>query len=217
MHKLDGPRRVLAAALAALAGYVDAIGFLSANGYFVSFMSGNTTRLATEVVAAPHLAALPALLILGFVAGVAIGALVARSAGTWRKPAVLALVTLLLAGASVLAIGGFDRAVLGALVLAMGALNNAVQRSDTPIALTYLTGALVRIGQGVAAWLAGERPAGVGASAAMWLSLASGASLGAAAHLAYGTAALCGGAAFAAGCTLAGFRLAARRPAGLTR
>lgn len=37
--------RTLAVAAAALAGYVDAVGFLSADRYFVLFMSGNTTRL----------------------------------------------------------------------------------------------------------------------------------------------------------------------------
>ncbi len=46
MNRLDRPRQVLALAIAFLAGGVDAVGFLSADGYFVSFMSGNTTRLA---------------------------------------------------------------------------------------------------------------------------------------------------------------------------
>lgn len=41
--------QALAAALAALAGYVDASGFLSTGGYFVSFMSGNSTRLGIGV------------------------------------------------------------------------------------------------------------------------------------------------------------------------
>ena len=35
----------LAASLSAIAGYVDAIGFLKLGGFFVSFMSGNSTRL----------------------------------------------------------------------------------------------------------------------------------------------------------------------------
>jgi len=38
--------KVVAVALAALAGYVDVIGFLKIGGLFVSFMSGNSTRLA---------------------------------------------------------------------------------------------------------------------------------------------------------------------------
>ena len=41
------------------------MGYLSANRYFVSFMSGNTTRLATDFVKAPASALVPALLIAG--------------------------------------------------------------------------------------------------------------------------------------------------------
>ena len=49
MQTLDQPRRHLAFALAARAGFVDAVGYLSADQYFVSFMSGNTTRLGVEL------------------------------------------------------------------------------------------------------------------------------------------------------------------------
>ena len=43
---LDTRRNIsLACALSALAGYVDAIGFLHLGGLFVSFMSGNSTRM----------------------------------------------------------------------------------------------------------------------------------------------------------------------------
>jgi uncharacterized membrane protein YoaK (UPF0700 family) len=41
----NGPTKALAIGLAALAGYVDAIAYLETGGFFVSFMSGNTTRL----------------------------------------------------------------------------------------------------------------------------------------------------------------------------
>jgi uncharacterized membrane protein YoaK (UPF0700 family) len=37
--------RLLAAALSAVGGYVDAVGYLSLGGFFVSFMSGNSTRV----------------------------------------------------------------------------------------------------------------------------------------------------------------------------
>ena len=40
---------MLAATLSALAGYVDAVGFMTLGGFFVSFMSGNTTRLAVAI------------------------------------------------------------------------------------------------------------------------------------------------------------------------
>ena len=60
MIQYDRNRRRFAVALAALAGCVDAIGFLSANGYFVSFMSGNTTRLGVALGTAPWHALAPA-------------------------------------------------------------------------------------------------------------------------------------------------------------
>lgn len=162
-----------------MAGYVDAIGFLSADRYFVSFMSGNTTRLATELVVAPARAAIPALLIAGFVTGVASGGLVAHCAGQWRKPAVLGLVSLLLGVASTLALLNRHGWMMMVLVIAMGALNMGLHKDNSPIALTYLTGALVRIGQ----WIADRLARKAGPSAApyllLWLSLSGGAVTGA--------------------------------------
>lgn len=70
----------LAMSLSALAGYIDALGFLSLGGLFVSFMSGNTTRLAAGVAegvlngAWLH-AALAVLIIVLFVLGVVAGRL----------------------------------------------------------------------------------------------------------------------------------------------
>ena len=45
MRRYSRPALLLAALLAALAGYIDAVGFLQLGGFFVSFMSGNSTRL----------------------------------------------------------------------------------------------------------------------------------------------------------------------------
>lgn len=201
---------MLAFAVAGLAGFVDAVGYLSANRYFVSFMSGNSTRMATDFVRDPASAAIPALLILGFVLGVASGSLVGHAAGRWRKPAVLALVTALLASGAAFGLAGLPAALLAMLVLAMGALNNTLQQGDAPVALTYMTGALVRIGQALAAIARGRPQPGLGAFLALWVSLASGAALGAAAYLGIGVA--CLGIAVAVGAllTLGGWLIARR-------
>jgi uncharacterized membrane protein YoaK (UPF0700 family) len=176
MNSIDGSRRSLAIAAAALAGFVDAVGFLSADRYFVSFMSGNTTRLGVDLVSQPRLALIPALLIAGFVFGVFGGALLAARAGTSRKFATLALVALLLAGAALAGQAGAKGAMLGVLVVAMGALNNTFQRDgEVSVGLTYMTGALVRFGQGLAAKVAGTGGEGWHGWLLLWLGLALGA------------------------------------------
>ena len=40
---------MLAVVLAGTAGLVDAVGFLEVGGYFVSFMSGNSTRMVVDL------------------------------------------------------------------------------------------------------------------------------------------------------------------------
>lgn len=180
MNSIDRSRRRLAVAAAALAGYVDATGFLSANSYFVSFMSGNTTRLGVDLVANPHTAVVPALLILGFVIGVFGGALLAAKAGQQRKFAVLSLVAALLAGAAVAGRSAELELAMALLVLAMGALNNTFQRDgEVSVGLTYMTGALVRFAQGLAAKVLGNGGAGWESWLMLWLGLALGAVAGA--------------------------------------
>ena len=180
MNSIDRSRRRLAVAAAALAGYVDAAGCLSANSYFVSFMSGNTTRLGVDLATSPVSAMVPALLIGGFVTGVFGGALLAAMAGPQRKFAVLALVALLLGGAALAGNAGRTAVLLGLLVLAMGALNNTFQRDgEVSVGLTYMTGALVRFAQGLAAQMLGRRETGWQGWLMLWLGLALGAVTGA--------------------------------------
>ena len=208
MHSIDRSRRRLAIAAAALAGYVDALGFLSANSYFVSFMSGNTTRLGVDLVTAPQSAAIPGLLILGFVGGVFGGALLAARAGAKRKFAVLLLVTGLLGSAALAKVGGLAAPVLALLVLAMGALNNTFQKDgEVSVGLTYMTGALVRFAQGLAARVAGNGGNGWLGWLLLWLGLACGAVAGAYAQIAWPDLALWIAALWAAALALAARRL----------
>lgn len=180
MYQYDLPRRLLAYGIAGLAGFVDATGFLAANGYFASFMSGNTTRLGVDLATRPLAALVPALLILCFVGGVVAGAVVADRAGRTPKTAVLALSTGLIGlGAVAHALGG-TKLFITASVLAMGAINNAFRRDgEVTVGVTYMTGALVRCGQALAAWLSGRRLSGGLASLMLWASLAAGAVAGA--------------------------------------
>ena len=184
MQTLDLPRRRLALALAALAGFVDAAGYLSADQYFVSFMSGNTTRLGVELARRPVATLIPAMLALCFVLGVIGGAVLAAQAQGSHKPRLLAAVAMLLAVAAALGGEAWPLAALAVLAAAMGALNNSFQREgQVSVGLTYMTGALVRMGQGLAARALGRDGAGWHQWLALWLALACGATLGAVAQL----------------------------------
>jgi len=180
MQGYDRPRRQFAVALAALAGYVDAVGYLSASGYFVSFMSGNTSRLGVMLGTDAIGAWPPSLLIAGFVGGVTSGALTAHRAERHSKPAVLALVTSLLLGAAAARMQSAPIMMLAALVIAMGAINNTFQRGgEVAIGITYMTGALVRIGQSLAHRLSGQPDPSWRSWASLWGGLLAGAVSGA--------------------------------------
>lgn len=70
---------VLALALSALAGFVDSIGFLHLGGLFVSFMSGNSTRMSVSLAEAQWGEAAYAAGLIGlFVAGAALGSRIMR-------------------------------------------------------------------------------------------------------------------------------------------
>ena len=180
MTSLDTRSRLLAAALSALAGFVDAIGFLGTGGFFVSFMSGNSTRLAVGVAQSAAFAATALALVAAFVGGVMAGALVGERAGSRRAPAVLMLVTAALALAAAIAPAAPPLATFALVALAMGAVNMILDgRGDVRLGLTYMTGTLVRIGQRLAIALDGGERWGWAPFALLWLGLIAGALAGA--------------------------------------
>ena len=177
MHRYDPARQKLALGLALLAGCVDATGFVVAGGYFTSFMSGNTTRLGVELADEPALALVPLGLIAGFLAGVICGALARRlvSVGA-SKRTLLGLVATLLVLATGSMLAGFDSGFLWLAAFAMGIANNVFSRDgEVTVGVTYMTGALVRFGQGIAARLSGQPVAGSRGYGLLWLALALGA------------------------------------------
>ncbi|MBG6118616.1 MULTISPECIES: YoaK family protein [unclassified Sphingobium] len=179
MRRHPPSRHVLAFGLAALAGMVDALGLLKLGGLFVSFMSGNSTRMAVGIATEPTLAWAAAGLIGAFVGGVFVGALLARMAGRWRKQAVLALVLALLTIAASLAGSAGDGLTL-LMAAAMGAVNNMFQRDgEVSIGVTYMTGALVKLGQALAGAVTGGPAFGWLPHLLLWLGLVAGAVAGA--------------------------------------
>lgn len=182
MRRYENRHRLLAIGLAALAGYVDALGFMTLGGMFISFMSGNSTRMAVGIANPSHVGMFAGALIAAFVVGVMAGTGVGALAGRWRKQAVLAFVVLALTLACAAEIM-IDASVAPTLLMAgaMGASNAIFQRQgEVSVGVTYMTGTLVKFAQHLAAALAGGPPLGWLPYLLLWLGLVLGAICGAA-------------------------------------
>jgi uncharacterized membrane protein YoaK (UPF0700 family) len=191
----------LACALSALAGYVDGIGFLHLGGLYVSFMSGNSTRLGVSLADGEWSAAATSLgLIVLFVVGAAAGSLIVLGRGAHRQPWVLLAEALLLAVAAAGYGFGFSNTAVAAIVLAMGLENAVFQiQGGAGLGLTYVTGALVKVGQLAAVALTGGERFGWVSNLLLWAALVAGALCGAVAFHWINLAAIW----FAAGAALA--------------
>lgn len=212
MIRFDRSHQRLAVGVAILAGFVDATGFVESGGFFVSFMTGNSTRLAVGIAEWQRSGLFAGGMIALFLTGVVIGSLLAARAKPSRAVAVLSLAALLLAGATGLRIGGVEWPAIACLALSMGVVNAALEGKDgAVVGVTYMTGTLVQMGQKIANRLRGEGDGRWLPHLGLWLSLVDGAIVGArtvlySVPLAYGLATL-----LAAGLALYSFRLL-RRP-----
>jgi uncharacterized membrane protein YoaK (UPF0700 family) len=178
---------VLAGLLAGLAGMVDAIGYLHFSGLFISFMSGNSTQLAAalgqgQLAEAGTIAELIVLFVVGAAAGQVLAVVTGRSHMTW----------VLLGVAILLVIAAGLETASQPMVFAMGALNAAMRRAGSiPISLTFVTGVLVRCGQGLGDFLT-RRVTGWNwlVQGTPWLGLITGATIGSAVYMRMGEGAI---------------------------
>lgn len=134
-----------------IAGYVDGYG-LVVFSTFLSFMSGNTTQTGTSLGEGMPGLALPSAVAIGaFLVGVVLGNLRTRSEG--RQRSVLVVVALWLgavcAGLKLGVLRGIP--AIAMIACAMGLLNTAIARvGNEPVNLTFVTGALNRLGAHIA-------------------------------------------------------------------
>ncbi|GEP12104.1 YoaK family protein [Methylobacterium gnaphalii] len=176
--------------LTALAGFIDAIGFIRLSGLYTSLMSGNTTQLAVAIGHGEgHHALLPFLLILAFLVGAVMGgAIAALAPERWATPAILAFETLAVASAFLSAHGQLRLGTAALfLSLAMGTQNAVLAHiQGFRAGTTFVTGALFAFGQKLALALAG-RGARFGwlGDGLVWLALMVGAVGGTVAHVHY--------------------------------
>ena len=183
MNRLDRNARILAVGFASMAGMVDAIGFLASGGFFLSFMSGNSTRLSVGVVEGAPYVGMVALLLLSFVGGVVAGSLIGRKnilAHAQRQAFILIIISLLLFAAPLIASSGYLLVGLCVAAFCMGLENTLFEREGSvSFGLTYMTGALVKIGQGLATMISGGPRLDWVPYLLLWLGLISGAAVGA--------------------------------------
>ncbi len=182
-------RRVaVAVVLSFLAGFIDALGFMHLGGYFVSFMSGNSTRMAVALPDGLAGAVLPASLIALFVLGVMAGTIMERrfssqSVGLFLLAAMLGL------AAAMAYIGLGDIAIL-VTPLVMGGMNVLARSGSGGMAVTYMTGNLVKLGVAIAESIGGGARWGWLPFLLLWLGLIMGVFSGAVAYEEIGLAAL---------------------------
>ncbi|GAA4671087.1 YoaK family protein [Gordonia humi] len=180
-HDAVGSDARLSWLLAGVAGMVGAVAFLHSAGYFVTFMTGNTERAVVswfkvsdtqKVAGAGALAAIA--LIAAFIVGVSAASYCRRR--FWKHhphgPTVLTTAGLLIAAAVDFVFHGFDDSEVRfvpvlIITAAIGALNTSfVKNGEVSVPLSYVTGTLVKFGQGV------ERHATGGGTVFDWLGYA---------------------------------------------
>ncbi|MGO8770792.1 MAG: YoaK family protein [Mycobacterium sp.] len=152
--------------LAVLAGVLGAISFTHSEGYFVVFMTGNAQRAVLGYFTGQSWLAVSAgLLMVAFVAGVVV-------ASAWRRhfwvdhphgPTVLTTLSLVAATLVDVIDEGWeekflDFAPIVLLAFGNGALNTSfVKNGEVSVPLSYVTGTMVKMGQGIERHIAGGK------------------------------------------------------------
>lgn len=177
-----GRQLAFATGLTAVAGYLDAVGFAEMSNLFVSFMSGNSTRLGTAIANGDLSVVWLSLRLIGaFLLGAALGGyLGVRVRHVIRR--VLQIEIIMLVVACGLVAQGWVRPAMLVVAAAMG-LQNAcfLTVSGAVIGRTFMTGAVVGFGQGLGRVLAGRGSlAQVMIYAMSWLTFIAGVAIGAA-------------------------------------
>jgi len=173
--------------LAAVAGLIGAAAFTHSAGYFVTFMTGNSERAVLGVFRNEQWLSITAgLLLVSFVTGVVIASLCRRH--LWLNhphgPTVLAAAFLVLAAVVDVQVDGWSTTNVSFVpvlfvAFGIGALNTSfVSNGEVSIPLSYATGTLVKLGQGIERHLSGGRATDWLGYFLLWGSFIAGAATG---------------------------------------
>ncbi|ABD04910.1 Protein of unknown function DUF1275 [Rhodopseudomonas palustris HaA2] len=205
----------LALLMTSVAGFLDAVGFTHLAGLYVSFMSGNSTRLGIAIAQGDRQIFLPvALVIFSFVFGAFLGTLISEIVERFKCAAILAIEIGLLVSAIVLT--RYVEGYLGLLPVcaAMGMQNAAHETvAGVEIGKSFVTGFLFGLGKALAQLVhgGGSRPQAL-VYGASWVSFLGGVTLGCLALAQFGLSiALCTACTVLAGLAI-GAVLDQRRP-----
>jgi uncharacterized membrane protein YoaK (UPF0700 family) len=173
--------------LAVLAGVLGATAYTHSEGYFVTFMTGNAQRAALGYFRDDvKLSVSAGVLMLCFVAGVVVASVCRRHFWVAHPHGPTVLTTLSLFGAMVFGIVddgweevNLDFAPIMLVVFGVGALNTSfVKDGEVSVPLSYVTGTLVKMGQGIERHIAGGNVADWLGYFLLVVSFVAGAALG---------------------------------------
>ena len=203
-------QQFVATGLTANAGFVDGLFFIHLGGYFVSFMSGNSTRAAADLAQGDFTGWLAAsLLIVGFLIGVMLSSFAVRFGPQRFHPPAESLLSeqitphgsavwtayiLMLLGGTTAMIPTTEMVAPFIVASATGAINGTfTRRGEVTVGLTYMTGTLVKMGQSLASAIALRSSVYLSRFLRyliLWLAIAIGALVGGWAYLEFGLAAI---------------------------
>lgn len=170
--------------LAALSGLLGATALTQTVGYFVTFMTGNA-RVAVVGLFTNHywLSASGAILMTSFLGGVILASLCRRHLWVGHPHSPTALTTLSLVIATAIdAVDGVDGVTFISIVFvafAIGAMNTSFIRNGlVSVPVSYVTGTLVKFGQGLERHLSGGTAADWLGHILLFASYAAGATIG---------------------------------------
>ncbi len=175
-------RLLLSSVLVLLAGFIDSIGYLGLGKVYLSFMSGNSTKLGIALFEADYaLWATTGTVVLLFIAGAFVGTFITESWGKWHLTLILSVECVLFLFAILLSLLFHTQYIIFPIAMAMGMQNTMHQMvAHADVGKGFVSGTLFGIGQALAKAVRGKAPASEWAVLALsWFIFVIGAALGA--------------------------------------